>query len=155
MNDKNNQPKLLRFYSAVYMCKSTQRFSDNNQFLTDPRLNVEGRVYVLAMLDCGRTKNKLLGVLTSFIRQYYVSFNVTETGDVIDKPRSGRPRVTSLRQNNLLRQRQMWDRFVTAEYTSCLVVGYLSPDIQRNFIIMPQALPRSSSYFTSPPITSY
>ena len=40
-----------------------------------------------------------------------------------DRPRSGRPLVTSVRQDNYVRQRHLRDRFVTAESTSRLVVG--------------------------------
>ena len=40
-----------------------------------------------------------------------------------DRPRSGRPRVMSVRQDNYVRQCHLPDRFVTAESTSWLIVG--------------------------------
>ena len=52
-------------------------------------------------------------------------------GTFADRPRSGRPRVTSVRQDNSIRQRHLSDRFVTAESTSRVVVGNRGRPISR------------------------
>ena len=87
-----------------------------------PKLNSEERARVLAMLECGRTQEQVA-------RRFNVSRStilrlirrVRDTGTFADRPRSGRPRVTSVRQDNYVRQRHLRDRFVTAESTSRVV----------------------------------
>ena len=89
-----------------------------------PRLNSEERARVLAMLECGRTQDQVarrLNVLRSAIR--CLVRHVRVTGTFASRPHLGRPRVTSVRQDNFIRQRHLRDRFVTAESTSHAVVG--------------------------------
>ena len=88
-----------------------------------PGLNSEERASVLAMLECGQTQEQVS-------RRFNVSRwmiwclvrRVRVTGTFADWPRSGRPRVTSVRQDNFI-CRHLRDRFVTAESTSHVVVG--------------------------------
>ena len=51
-----------------------------------------------------------------------------------DRPSSGRPCVTSVRQDNFIRQRHLRDRFVTAESTSSVVVGNRGRPISRYMV---------------------
>ena len=97
-----------------------------------PRLNSEERARVLAMLECGRTQEQVarrFNVSRSTIRRLVRCVRVT--GTYADRPRSGRPRVTSVRQDNFIRQRHLRDRFVTAESTSRVVVGNRGRPISR------------------------
>ena len=83
------------------------------------------------MLECRRTQEQVVrrfNVLRSTIRR--LVRRVTVTGTFADRPRSGRPRVTSVRQDNFIR-RHLRDRFVTAESTSCVVVGNRARSIRR------------------------
>ena len=87
------------------------------------------------MLDCGRTQEQVA-------RRYNVSLStivhlircIRVTGTFADRPRSGRPLVTSIRQDNYVRQRYLRDRFVTAESTSRLVVGNHGRPISRHTV---------------------
>jgi len=100
-----------------------------------PRLNSEERAQVLAMLECGRTQEQVArrfnvsrSTIVRLIRR------VRDTGTSIDRPRSGRPRVTSIRQDNYIRQRHLRDRFVTAQSTSRIVVGNRGRPISRHTV---------------------
>ena len=97
-----------------------------------PRLNSEERARVLAMLECGRTQEQVarrFNVLRSTIPRLVRRVRVT--GTFADRPRSGRPRVTSVRQDNFVRQHHLRDRFVTAEWTSRVVVSNRGRPISR------------------------
>ena len=48
---------------------------------------------------------------------------VNFTGKVDDRPRSGPPRLTSIRQDNLIRQRHIRDKLSTAQSMSNTVIG--------------------------------
>ena len=97
-----------------------------------PRLNSEERARVLAMLECGRTQEQVarrFNVSRLTIRRLVRRARVT--GTFPNQPRSGRSRVTSVRQDNFIRQRHLRDRFVTAESTSHVVVGNRGRPISR------------------------
>ena len=96
------------------------------------RLNSEERACVLAMLECGRTQEQVarrFNVSRSTFRPLVRRVRVK--GTFADRPRSRRPRVTSVRQYNFKRQRHLRDRFVTAESTSRVVVGNRARPISR------------------------
>ena len=83
-----------------------------------PRLNSEERARVLAMLECGQMQKQVarcFNVLRLTIRRLVLRVRVTET--FADWPRSGRPHVTSARQDNFIRQRHLRDRFVMSKST--------------------------------------
>jgi transposase len=96
-----------------------------------PRLNSgeRERESALAFWPCsnaGERKNKSRDVLTSNVSRstiWRLVRRVRVTGTFADRPRSGRPRVTSVRQDNFICHRHLRDRFVTGESTSRLVVG--------------------------------
>ena len=88
-----------------------------------PRLNLAERNQILGLLAGGVSQNVVAGqynVSRSTISRLVQRVNVTGTVD--DRPRSGAPRVTSIRQDNLIRQRHLRDRFVTAQSTSYAVI---------------------------------
>ena len=65
-----------------------------------PRLNSEERARVLAMLECWRTQEQVarrFNIPRWTIRRLVRRVRVT--GTFADRPRSGRPRVTSVRQH--------------------------------------------------------
>ena len=97
-----------------------------------PRLNSEERARILAMLEWGRTQEQVA-------RRFNVSLStiwclvrrVRVTGTFADRPRSGSPRVTSVRQDNFIFQCHLRDRFVTSESSSRVVVGNCGRPISR------------------------
>ena len=85
-----------------------------------PRLSPEERTRTLAMLECGQTEEQIarrFHVSCSTVTRLIRRVRVTET--VADRPCSGRPRITTVRQDNYVLQRHIRDRFVTVEST-CL-----------------------------------
>ena len=67
-----------------------------------PRLNNENRTRALGMLECGISQNDVarrFGVSRSTIARLVQRVNTT--GSLSDRPRSGAPRVTSVRQDVL------------------------------------------------------
>ena len=100
-----------------------------------PRLNNEDRARALGMLESGRTQdyvarhfNVSRRTVTRLVQR------VNATGSLADRPRSGAPRVTSVRQDVYIRQRHLRDRFVTAQSTSSLVLGNRGRTISRNTV---------------------
>ena len=76
------------------------------------------------MLECGCTENQVaqrFNVSHSTISRLVQRVRVT--GTFADRPRSGAPRVTTVRRDNYIRQRHLRNRFLTAESTTHLVIG--------------------------------
>ena len=97
-----------------------------------PRLNSEERAHVLARLECRRTQEQVAGRFNlSRLTIRRLVRRVRVTGTFADRPRSGRPRVMSVRQDNFIRPSHLCDRFVTAESTSYVVVGNRGRPISR------------------------
>ena len=87
---------------------------------------------MLALLEYGRTQEQVarrFNVSRSAIRR--LVRHVIVTGPFADRPRSGRPRVTSVRQDNFICQRHLRNSFVMAESTSPVVVGNSDRPINR------------------------
>ena len=92
--------------------------------------------------------NQILGHLAGGISQTVVAgqYNVSRstilrlvqrvnfTGTVDDRPCSGPPRVTSLRQDNLIRQRHLRNKFSTAQSMSNTVIGNRGRPIHRDTV---------------------
>jgi len=77
------------------------------------------------MLECGRTELHVAGLFTRPVR---------ETGTFADRPRSGVPRVTTVRQDIhffYIRQRHLRDMLLTAESTCSEVVGNRGVPVSR------------------------
>jgi len=71
-----------------------------------PRVNNEDRA--CAMLECGRTEIQMarrFNVARSTVTR--LTRRVRETGTFADRPRSDAPRVTTVRQDNYIRQRHL------------------------------------------------
>ena len=100
-----------------------------------PRLNNENRTRALGMLECGISQNDVasrFGVSISTIARLVQRVNTT--GSLSDRPRSGAPRVTSVRQDVFIRQRYLRDRFTTSKSTSAVVVGNRGRAVSRNTV---------------------
>ena len=100
-----------------------------------PRLNNENRTRALGMLECGISQNDVagrFGVSRSTITRLVQRVNTT--GSLSDRPRSGAPRVTSVRQDVFIRQRYLRDRFTTSKSTSAVVVGNRGRAVSRNTV---------------------
>jgi hypothetical protein len=61
--------------------------------------------------------------------------HVNITGRVSDLPHSGAPPVTSVCQDNFIRQRHLRDRFMTSKSTSNVVIGKHGRSIYRDTVI--------------------
>ena len=73
-----------------------------------PRLNVDQRNQALGMLRAGVSQaavSRQFNVSRSTISRLVERVQVTGTAN--DRPRSGTPRLTSIRQNNCIRQRHL------------------------------------------------
>ena len=69
-----------------------------------PRLNENQRLCVVGMLQAGMAQNFValqFGVHRNTIRSLWRRFQ--QSGNTLDRPRSGRPCVTSVRQDNRIR----------------------------------------------------
>ena len=100
-----------------------------------PRLNNEDRARALGMLECGRSQDyvaRRFNVSRSTITRLVHRVNVT--GSLSDRSRPGAPRVTSVQQDNFIRQRHLRDRYVTAESTALTVNGNRGRTISRNTV---------------------
>ena len=101
-----------------------------------PRLNFAEINQVLGYLADGISQTVVAwqyNVLRSTISRLVQRVNVT--GTVADRPRSDAPRVTSIRQYNLKRQRHLRDRFSTARSMSNAVKGKRGRPIHRDKVI--------------------
>lgn len=100
-----------------------------------PRLSNEDRARALGMLESGRSQDyvaRRFNVARSTVVRLVQRVNVT--GSLADRPRSGAPRVTSVRQDNFIRQRHLRDRYLTAQSTADTVVGNRGRPISRNTV---------------------
>jgi len=94
-------------------------------------------------------RNQALGLLAGDATQAEVArrFNVTDstisrlvtcvnvTGTTADRPHPGQPRITSVRQDNYIRQRHLRNRFATAQSTANAMVGNRGRSIHRDTVI--------------------
>ena len=90
----------------------------------------------MGLLAAGISQNVVAGcynVSESTISRLMQRVNVTGTAE--DRPRSGAPRVTSVRQDNFIRQRHLRDRYTTAQTTSNVVIGNRGRPIHRDTVI--------------------
>ena len=89
-----------------------------------PRLNLDQRNQALGMLRAGVSQaavSRQFNVSKSTISRLAERFRLT--GSASDRPRPGQPRVTSVRQDNYIRQRHLRDRHLNAQSTANIVVG--------------------------------
>ena len=89
-----------------------------------PRLNADSRQRDLGNLEAGmdaRQVARAFGVHVSTI--YWITDRFLQNNNVVDRPRSGRPRVTSQRQNRNIVRTHMRDRFLPATTTARQTVG--------------------------------
>ena len=91
---------------------------------TMPRLNADSRQRALGNLEAGmdaRQVARAFGVHVSTI--YSLTDRFLQNNNVVDHPRSGRPRVTSQRQDRNIVRTHMRDRFLPATTTARQTVG--------------------------------
>ena len=86
---------------------------------TMPRLNADSRQRALGNLEAGmdaRQVARAFGVHVSTI--YRLTDRFLQNNNVVDRPRIGRPRVTSQRQDRNIVRTHMRDRFLPATTTA-------------------------------------
>ena len=89
-----------------------------------PRLNSDSRGQIIGLLQANVSQRQLARQFNvsqstiSRLRQRYAL-----TGSTKDRPRPGAPRVTTRRQDNVICQRHLRDRFKTAVSTAATVRG--------------------------------
>ena len=89
-----------------------------------PRLTNDQRNIAIGRLQAGETHSavsRLLNVHLTTISRLWDRF--TQNGNVRDRPRSGRPRVTTDAQDRYIRLRHLRDRFLTAASTTAAIPG--------------------------------
>ncbi len=88
--------------------------------LTDmPRLSQAQRNQAIGMLRAGVAPVAVSRVFgCSRITIFNLITRMQQTGDVADRPRAGRPRVTTLRQDRAIRLTHLRDRFQPATVTA-------------------------------------
>ena len=90
-----------------------------------PRLSNEECARILGMLEMGCSQTHVARRFNKFSRSTMVRLvrRLNVTGSLRDRPRTGPPRVTSVRQDNFIRQRHLCNSLATAVSTSSTVLG--------------------------------
>lgn len=89
-----------------------------------PRLSLDARLRAIGMLEGGATQAAVavrFGVHRNTVRTLWTRYR--DTGVARDRPRSGRPRVTSQRQDGYIRVMHLRNRFQTGEATARTIPG--------------------------------
>ena len=89
-----------------------------------PRLSKVDRERAIGMLQVGIPKEEIaerIGCTRRTINRLWSRFN--ETGTTSDRPRPGRPRATTPREDRLIRLRHLRDRFLSATTTARAIFG--------------------------------
>ena len=110
-----------------------------------PRLNEAERLRAVGILEAGMTQVDVamrLGV--HFNTVYRLWRRYQQYNSVRDRPRSGRPRVTSRRQDNFIRTTHLRNRFQPASVTSRSIprLRRISPRTVRNRLREARIRPR-------------
>ena len=90
----------------------------------------------LGLVQAGADQNvvaRQLGVHKLTIRSLVQKFRQTNTGN--DRPRSGRPRATTLRQDRTIRLMHLRNRFKTATRTAMEIPGRNRPTVSRDTVL--------------------
>ena len=105
-------------HSFVHYRSTICRKFENLQ-CTMPRLSLDQRWRAIGMLQAGCTQIRVareIGATRSQIHRLWVRYR--ETSSTNDRPRPGRPRVTTLRQDRYIRIQHLRNRFRTASATA-------------------------------------
>ena len=100
------------------------------------RPSIEQRARAIGMVQAGADQNVVarhLGVHKSTISRLVQKFRQTNT--VNDRPRSGRPRATTLRQDRTIRLMHLRNRFKTATRTAMEIPGRNRPTVSRDTVL--------------------
>jgi transposase len=89
-----------------------------------PRLSREQRLRIIGMLEAGMDQKRAARIMrcqpktiARLVSRYQ------ETGSVEDRPRSGRPRVTTRNQDRFIQLTHLRDRFRSASQTAAVTIG--------------------------------
>jgi len=89
-----------------------------------PRLSREQRDQALGRLDAGQTARQVANNFNVNVRTIYrLQQRVQTTGNTADRPRSGRPPVTTLRQNRQIVRHHLQNRFARATENARATIG--------------------------------
>ena len=95
-----------------------------------PRLSLNDRYRALGQLDAGRTFRQVAATFGTSVRTITNLRNrVRQTATAADRPRSGRPRVTTRRQDRVICLAHLRDRFLPATSTAAVTPGRNNPRI--------------------------
>ena len=114
-----------------------------------------GKMTVCALLGCWKLacpKTMLQDSLGCILILYMLcADDISKTGTVQDRQRSGRPRVTSRRQDNYIRTSHLRNRFQSASLTARSIPGHrrISPRTVRNRLREANIRPRRPRYPSS------
>ena len=105
----------LQRISLLSVKNENQKFSSLNAIFEMPRLSKENRERCVGMLQAGMSQNAVaatVGTSQKTISLLWRRFQTTGSTD--DRPRSGRPRVTTPREDRQIRLLHLRNRFLTA-----------------------------------------
>jgi len=100
------------------------------------KLSNEQRAHAVGMLEAGVNQAVVareFGVHRSTISRLQSKFR--ETNTVADRPRAGRPRVTTLRQDRTIRLMHLRNRLKTATRTASEIPGRNRPVVSRDTVL--------------------
>ena len=101
-----------------------------------PRLSKEERAQAIGMLIAGASKIEVarrFGCTHAVV--YRLEMRYRQTGSTLDRPRIGRPRVTTARQDRRIRVQHLRERFRTATLTASETLGIHNPRISSQTVI--------------------
>ena len=101
-----------------------------------PRLSEVQRERAIGMLEAGQTRQAVARHFDCHISTIYrLQERVQDTGSTRDRPRSGRPRVTSQRQDRRIVRNHVISPFTTATETASQTPGTRNPRISYRTVI--------------------
>ena len=109
-----------------YSCWKEQTFSRQKNTSSMPRLSQEQRDQVIGMSTMGASQRQIARTFNcsqTTIRRLLIRYQ--QTGQTRDRPRSGRPRVTTPAEDRCIRQIHLRNRFVTATSTAATALGHV------------------------------
>lgn len=109
-----------------YPCSKEQAFSDQKNTNSMPRLTQAQRDQAIGMSTMGASQRQIARTFNcsqTTIRRLLIRYQ--QTGQTQDRPRSGRPRVTTAAEDRYIRQIHLRNRFVTATSTAATALGHV------------------------------
>ena len=133
VNFEINRNGLTQLNESLWKPSLSLRHQFATLIFAMPKLTSEQRAVAYGMIEAGRSCRdvaRVFGVHHSTLSRNRIRYR--ETGRFVDRPRSGRPRVTIERQDRYIRLSHLRRRFHPASKTAAVTIGThgrpISPD---------------------------